>query len=73
MFRSLFATYKRFSGTILRVLLGIVIFPHGAQKFLGRFGGPGFTASIGHITLGSCFVRIFSCKQATGDNPFLGS
>jgi putative oxidoreductase len=46
MFRSLFATDKRFSGTILRVLLGIVILPHGAQKLLGWFGGQGFTASM---------------------------
>jgi len=46
MFRSLFATDKGLSGTILRVLLGIVIFPHGAQKLLGWFGGGGFTASM---------------------------
>ena len=46
MFRKLFATDKGLSGTILRVLLGIVIFPHGAQKLLGWFGGQGFTASM---------------------------
>jgi putative oxidoreductase len=46
MFRSLFTTDKGLSGTILRVLLGIVIFPHGAQKLLGWFGGGGFTASM---------------------------
>jgi len=46
MLRKLFATDKGFSGTVLRVLLGIVIFPHGAQKLLGWFGGGGFTASM---------------------------
>lgn len=46
MIRSLFATDKGLSWTILRVLLGIVIFPHGAQKLLGWFGGGGFTASM---------------------------
>jgi putative oxidoreductase len=46
MLRKLFATDKGISGTVLRVLLGIVIFPHGAQKLLGWFGGGGFTASM---------------------------
>jgi putative oxidoreductase len=46
MFRKFFATDKEFSGTILRVLLGVVIFPHGAQKLLGWFGGGGFNASM---------------------------
>jgi putative oxidoreductase len=46
MFRKLFATDKGLSGTILRVLLGIVIFPHGAQKLLGWFGGGGFNATM---------------------------
>lgn len=31
-----------------RVALGIVVFPHGAQKVLGWFGGPGFAKTI-HI------------------------
>ena len=44
--RKLFATDKGFSGTVLRLLLGIVIFPHGAQKLLGWFGGGGFTSSM---------------------------
>jgi len=46
MLRKLFVTDKGLSGTILRILLGIVIFPHGAQKLLGWFGGGGFTASM---------------------------
>ena len=32
---------------ILRLALGFVMFPHGAQKMLGWFGGEGFSATIG--------------------------
>ncbi len=32
---------------IIRLALGITIFPHGAQKVLGLFGGYGFEATIG--------------------------
>jgi putative oxidoreductase len=46
MIRRLFKTDGTISGTALRVLLGIVIFPHGAQKLLGWFGGGGFTVSM---------------------------
>jgi putative oxidoreductase len=31
---------------VLRLALGIVMFPHGAQKLLGWFGGRGFTATM---------------------------
>lgn len=29
-----------------RVILGLVMFPHGAQKLLGWFGGPGWSGTI---------------------------
>jgi len=32
--------------TIGRVVLGVVLFAHGAQKLLGWFGGPGLSASL---------------------------
>ena len=35
---------------ILRVLLGVVFFPHGMQKLLGWFGGPGFEGTMGFFT-----------------------
>jgi putative oxidoreductase len=46
MIRKLFATDTGFSGTILRIVLGAVMFPHGAQKLLGWFGGGGFSATM---------------------------
>jgi putative oxidoreductase len=33
-----------------RLALGITIFPHGAQKLLGWFGGYGFTGTMGFLT-----------------------
>lgn len=36
--------------TLLRLTLGIVMFPHGAQKMLGWFGGYGFSGTMGFFT-----------------------
>lgn len=33
--------------TFLRLALGLIMFPHGAQKLLGWFGGNGFDATLG--------------------------
>jgi putative oxidoreductase len=52
MLRKFFATDKSLSGTILRVFLGVVMFPHGAQKLLGWFGGRGFEATVQSFTGG---------------------
>jgi putative oxidoreductase len=46
----LFKTNNDFTVFLLRVLLGIVFFPHGAQKVLGWFGGYGFGATMGFFT-----------------------
>lgn len=37
---------------IARVALGLVVFPHGAQKLLGWFGGGGFDGTMGYFTEG---------------------
>ncbi len=43
-------TSRSFSPLLLRVFLAVVIFPHGAQKLLGWFGGYGFTGTMSYFT-----------------------
>ena len=38
------------STLLLRLLLGVVFFPHGAQLALGWFGGYGFNGTMGFCT-----------------------
>ena len=48
--RKLFETDEAWSGLILRIMLGVVMFPHGAQKLLGWYGGFGFAGTLGFFT-----------------------
>ncbi len=48
--KTLFQTDEAWSSFILRVMLGIVMLPHGAQKLLGWFGGFGFSGTMGFFT-----------------------
>ncbi len=48
--RKLVSTSNDFALTILRVVLGVVFFAHGAQKMLGWFGGYGFHGTMGFFT-----------------------
>ena len=50
MLRKLFATEDSAALSLLRLVLGVVFFAHGAQKMLGWFGGPGFSATMGAFT-----------------------
>jgi putative oxidoreductase len=50
MIRKLIATDDDTATTVLRLVLGIVFFAHGAQKMLGWFGGYGFTGTMGFFT-----------------------
>jgi putative oxidoreductase len=50
MFRKLYATDDNPAAVILRLVLGVVFFAHGAQKLLGWFGGWGFSATMGFFT-----------------------
>jgi len=50
MLSKLFKTDADWVSTILRVVLGIVLFAHGAQKMLGWFGGYGFSGTMGFFT-----------------------
>jgi putative oxidoreductase len=50
MFRKLVATDSDYATTILRLVLGVIFFAHGAQKMLGWFGGYGFSGTMGFFT-----------------------
>jgi putative oxidoreductase len=50
MLQKLLATNKDITPLILRLTLGLVMFPHGAQKVLGWFGGGGFNATLQGMT-----------------------
>jgi len=46
----LFRTDNDIATAIVRLVLGVVFFAHGAQKLLGWFGGYGFTGTMGFFT-----------------------
>ncbi len=50
MLSKLFRTDGGWSLLILRVFLGTVMFPHGAQKIFGWFGGYGFAGTMANFT-----------------------
>ena len=50
MIRKLFSTDDNTATAVLRLVLGIVFFAHGAQKMLGWFGGYGFSGTMGFFT-----------------------
>lgn len=50
MINKIFKTNSSYIGLILRITLAIVVFPHGAQKLFGWFGGYGFSGTMGFFT-----------------------
>ena len=50
MWQKLLKTRDSFPLAIIRLMLGLVMFPHGAQKMLGWFGGHGFSGTMGFFT-----------------------
>ena len=71
MLRKLTATDDSTATTILRVVLGIVFFAHGAQKMLGWFGGYGFTGTMGFFT-GALHIPAFFAFLAIAAEFFGG-
>jgi putative oxidoreductase len=47
---TLLATEPSFSLFLLRIVLGIIFFAHGAQKVLGWYGGHGLKGTVGFMT-----------------------
>lgn len=50
MKRSVFSAGNDWTGLVARLIVGIVLLPHGAQKMLGMFGGYGFSATMDYLT-----------------------
>jgi putative oxidoreductase len=50
MFHRIANTSNDYAITLLRLVLGVVFFAHGAQKLLGWFGGYGFGGTMGFFT-----------------------
>lgn len=46
----LFFSDGSWPGLILRITIALIMFPHGAQKMLGLFGGYGFKPTIVYFT-----------------------
>lgn len=46
----IFETSTQWPGFILRMVIGLVMFPHGAQKMLGMFGGYGYVGTMHFFT-----------------------
>ena len=48
--RKIFSTSNDWTLTIIRLVMGVTFFAHGAQKMLGWFGGYGFSGTMGFFT-----------------------
>ncbi len=50
LFKKLVTTHPNIGFSIARLTLGLVLFPHGAQKLLGLFGGYGYSTTMESLT-----------------------
>ncbi len=67
--KKLMSTSNDVSFTILRVVLGVVFFAHGAQKMLGWFGGYGFHGTMGffeHMGMPAPVAFLIICTEFFG-------
>ena len=67
----LLATRNAAAPLLLRLVLGCVFFPHGAQKALGWFGGHGFSGTMTYFTETMHIPWVFALLAITAE--FLGS
>ena len=69
MIRKLYATDDSTATAILRLVLGIVFFAHGAQKMLGWFGGYDFHGTMGffeHMGMPAPVAFLIICTEFFG-------
>jgi putative oxidoreductase len=50
MMEQFFSSQNNWAGLLLRITIAVVLFPHGAQKLLGWFGGYGFDGTMQYFT-----------------------
>jgi putative oxidoreductase len=67
----LLKTNNSFAPTLARLTLGVVMFPHGAQKVLGWFGGYGFSGTMNFFTQQMHIPAAFAVLAIAAE--FLGS
>lgn len=67
----LVSTKCSIAALVARLTLGFVMFPHGAQKALGFFGGYGFTGTMGYFTGTMHIPAVFAFLAIMAE--FLGS
>jgi putative oxidoreductase len=70
MFRRLLITTDDWTLTLLRLVMGVIFFAHGAQKALGWFGGYGFSGTMGFFTnmmhIPAVFAFLAICAEFLG-------
>lgn len=69
MLKRLMGTSNDVAFTILRLVLGVVFFAHGAQKMLGWFGGYGFHGTMGffeHMGMPAAVALLIICTEFFG-------
>ncbi|MEP6744232.1 MAG: DoxX family protein [Gemmatimonadota bacterium] len=71
MKKLLFSTSNDAGLALIRIALGVVMFPHGAQKVLSWFGGYGWTGSMGWFTGQLGIPAVFAVLAILAE--FLGS
>lgn len=71
MMDRLIRTEDDWGALVARVALGAVMFPHGAQKMLGWFGGNGFSGTIQYFTENMGIPWIFAFLAIAAE--FFGS
>lgn len=73
MLQQLLATDNTLTGLVLRLTAALILFPHGAQHFLGWFGGYGYQGTMGWLTgtVGLPWVVAFAVIVLEFFGPFL--